>query len=332
MRKKLSIALSALLALALVPLAGVVPAQADSSKGSTLAVQNVTVTPPPSLAGKAAAPAKTITGDHHRIPGAKGGVSALALSSGYHYAGAQETPASGQGYFHSNMYVSQPTCSGAGNHSLAELTMQAGSTSGSYTDNIIEWGYVCEPNAFGDTKVRLFASCWVNGVWQASYVGGCGYVDNGSNAVNLGADLTATGLNHLTLTKKFAIQYNTVACGSDSDGMWIWYDTNWVGCFPLPGGANRLASTFTAGQFFQAFDETYKVASPGACLGMGNDLFPTTTTTPTAYFNTLSHVTTGAANGQFNTAVMTDPTVYGALKLTSAVWRTGGIETGSPNC
>src|SRR3954470_12463409 len=302
------------------------PAQADAGKGGNLAVQNVTVTKPSSLAGKAAAPLKLVKGAHHGVPSKPGQVSTLALPSGYHYAGTNETPAASQAYFHSNMLISQPTCSGAGNHSLAELTVQYGSTTGAYRDNILEFGWACEVNAFtGSNTPHLLASCFRNNVGAGSYTGGCGYVDSGSFATNLGADLGPLGLNYIGLTKKFAIQYNAIPCGAASGGWWIWMD-NWVGCFPTDSAAGHFDSAFTAGQFFQAFGETYKASSPGTCLGMGNDLFPTTTTTPTAYFNTLSHVTSGSANGNFNTAIQTDPTIYGALKLNPQVWRYGGKE------
>lgn len=304
-----------LLALAVVPAQSAPPA----TRGN-LATQDAPLTRPTVITGKPLA-GKPDTGGHHRIPAKAGGVTTQVAPTGYNYAAGQQVPAATQTYFQSNMWISKPTCSVGGTHSLAELTVQDG-TNPSYDDNIIEVGWACEPTVFGDSNIHLFAGCWILGVFQG-WNGGCGYLDNGSNATNLGAVLTAD----LNSVKKVAIQYTTGCAAGGISGWFVYYNAVAVGCFPVNGVANRL--TNTSGELFQAFGEVFK--SGTNCLGMGNDLFPTTTTTATAYFNTLSYQPTGAANAAMNLTATT-PTVWGVLALNSptTVFRYGGRE--APAC
>jgi len=318
MKKRISALLLTMVVLvSLLALGSAGQAQADPGAGN-LATQDTPLVRPKVITGKPIAGTPDV-GGHHRLPAKKGAVTALAAGTGYHYAAGQEVPAATKTYFQSNMWVSKPTCSVSGTHSLAELTVQDG-TNPAYNDNIVEIGWACEPQIFSDTNIHLFAGCWVNGVFQG-WNGGCGYLDNGSNATNLGAILTAD----LNSVKKVAVQYTTGCAAGGGNGWFVYYNAIAVGCFPTPGGANRLATTFTSGEFFQAFGEVYKAGTN--CLGMGNDLFPTTTTTATAYFNSLSYQPTGASNAAMSLSA-TDPTIWGVLALNSptTVFRYGGKE------
>jgi len=340
-----------LLALAVIGVSLLVlgsPSQANPAGPSNLSIDASAppMTKPPILLNAKPAPTKLAKGSQHGVPLKVGSPSTMAAGTGFHYVYAQETPAAVQGYFQSNMWVSSPTlpAGAAPSHTLAELSMQYGNTApGGYRDNIVEVGWAREPMAFPDDKARLFASAWWlnSGVstWCGSYQGGCGYVDNPTNCVDLGVDLTLvpvtwtsctpggilTTRNDLNAVKKFVIQYQATGCGA-SAGIWVYYATDWVGCFPTTGGASRLSSSMTGGQFFQAFGEVHKNSS-GQCIGMGNDLFPVTSTTATAYFNTLSHSATGGpANGNFTSVSATDPTIWGGLWLSNVAFRYGGKE------
>lgn len=343
MRSRIA-ALVAALTLTGVGLLGAVPAQAAPNPAPTgMATQDVAVTKPPSLAGKKAAPFKLATGSSHGLPGVPGqkagvkpggSVAQRCCAVGqYHYAYAQSTvPGSPEPYFQSYILISNPTLPSGSytSHTLGQLSVQAGSNSGSYKDNIAEVGWVREPTAFGDDHVRLFGSCWRLNAWAGSYTGGCGWVDNASNPVNLGADLTSApgGLNLIGQTKKFAIQYSATACGSAAAGQWVWFNTDWVGCWPTDSGSGHFSSYFIGGEFDQAFGEIYK--DWWTCIGMGNDIYPTTSTSGAAYFNTLSWATSGAANGTFTTPAATDPAAWGVLKSSNTAFWYGGIE--QPAC
>jgi len=198
---------------------------------------------------------------------------ASASGPGYYYAGAYQTltGTNNAGGLSANIYIANAfipagQCVSGGDHSLMEI--EASDTSG----NTVEFGWAEEPTAFGDCKPRLFASTWNAGTWSGCYGSGagCNWVDNASNPVNLGADLSSTAAlcngSSLACVKKFTFYYSATACGAASSGWWLQYDGSFVGCFtPSAFGAG-----FTAVTQFQAFGEYYYSGATVPCGDMGN--------------------------------------------------------------
>lgn len=297
------------------------PAQADGGKlpphgGYTAPISGTYKTAPNKPAPK---------GERHMVPPKASGFSTMSLTTGYHYAYGQSTTT--QGSLKTTSWVAKPTGVTSPGHSLWEITAQRGSLSGgAYRDNIVEGGVAVKPGVFGDSNPHLFASAWwLNGTtstWCGSYYGGCGWADNASNTLNVGADVSAD----IGTGKQVALQYQATGCVSNGPGWFLNYAGGWIGCWPTVGGAQRLGPAFTAGDFWQAFGEVNKQGT--SCYQMGNGVFPTTTTSATSYFSALTHSLTGGPAGSFSLGG-SDPTVYGTLAIGASpggTFRYGGTE------
>jgi hypothetical protein len=205
------------------------------------------------------------------FPGKKpgGGVSnRLVTCSNYQYAAGAQTFTGGAnvGGFTANAMVTKPFLnSGAtGCHSLVELAVQSGTTLG----DIVEVGVTVDPTVNGgSSNPFLFVYHWKNG--STTCYNGCGWVDNGSNPINAGANLLSVSTATFPANiKKFNLVHDTsVMCGSSSGGWWAGYDNVYLGCFPDSEWA-APAPTFTTGTAIQAF---WEVASTGTvdCSDMG---------------------------------------------------------------
>lgn len=284
---------------------------------------------------------KVVKGLKHSIPAKSGGVSTQSIpTSGYLYDFAQETPAVAQSSISGNVLGIKPVV-GAQDHSLFEVTMQGGTGN---RQVMIEAGTAVEPVAFAGSanpyNPHFFASIWVNNTWCGSYVGngtcsagGGTWVNyNDTIDVNLGDDL----VGHVGTAKKIALVHATNGCGGTipggEPGTWVYYNTSYVGCFQdkIWTSATPAMGSMTTLPFFQAFWEGIKgVVGSGTCLQLGNGVFPTTTTSPTAYVGSLSHATSGGSAGNFSTYGATYPTQFGMLALSAAnaSFRGGGTET-----
>ena len=184
-----------------------------------------------------AAPVHVSTGGHHHLPpvNAKPG-GFHALSGGgttWVWAGGHQTLSGGNtaGGATANVLVTEPWLDTTNDaHSLGEVAARD-----SATGNTIEIGWTIDQSLNGDTQAHLFTGAWKLGTFLGYNATATGYVDNGSNATNAGANIHSVAID-ATFTnriKPFLIQYdNTVACGSDmSGGWWVKYAGVFVGCY-----------------------------------------------------------------------------------------------------
>jgi len=182
------------------------------------------------------------------------------------------------------MYVAKPfipsgSCVSGGGHSPMELSIRDAA------GNVVEVGVAAEPSAFGDCKPRLFASTWKGngsggGTWNGCYdghTGGCWFIDNSANPINLGADLTTTANlcngTSLSCVKVFQAFYSTTNCGFAASGIFVFYDGVSVGCFYSPAFYNNITPSHWT--IFQGFGEYY-YSGPNKPIGdIGNGISPT---------------------------------------------------------
>ena len=276
MRNKL-MALIAAFAFVVSAAAGISPARADDAKmAASISIPNV------GHWQEAKAPGKwRFSGSDKKSP-----APSPFTGPGYYHVGASEvlTGTDSAGGTSSKMYVAKPfipaaSCVSGGDHSLMELAMR--DTAG----NVVEVGWAAEPSAFGDCKPRLFASTWKgNGsggaTWNGCYdahAASCYFIDNSSNPIDLGADLTSVanlcaGVN-LNCVKVFQAYWSASSCGPASSGIIITYDGSSVGCFYSPAFYNNITpSSWTV---FQGFGEVYYSGPTKPCTDMGNGIAPT---------------------------------------------------------
>jgi hypothetical protein len=192
----------------------------------------------------AAAPSQAVTigtkasvNAAHQLPPANhsaGSFRALSGGTTWVWAGGDQTLAAGStaGGAAASLLVAEPYIDSAhDNHTLAEVAARNASNG-----NTIEVGWTVDPSLNGgSTQPFLFTGAWKLGVFLGYNATATGYVDNGSNPVNAGANLHSVAVDP-TFTnriKQFLIQYdNTVACGSDpSGGWWVKYAGVYVGCY-----------------------------------------------------------------------------------------------------
>lgn len=281
-----------------------------------VAASLATIATPAAAFLAAATPATAVT--PHGVPARQGGVSTLSVNPAYYYAGGQETPAATKTTLGFNVYVADPAVQ-AGDHSLAEFTVQAGT---SYRQAIIEFGWVDDTSHSGHPY--LFASRWVNNAWGGSYVGvGDGWFDASGNCVNLGVDLTAVpvcGSSPQTYTndvgggRALSVQYDSGTACNGGAGWWYYYKGSGIGCYPTSIWSSASPSySFAAGQFFQAFGEVYDDdTTVNPCTDMGTATHGSTKALPAAYFG----------SGSYNGAV----TNMSWTVQTNASWYTiGGV-------
>lgn len=219
---------------------------------------------------------------------------------GYYYAGARQilTGTDRADGLAASMYVSNTYVqNNAGEHSLYELAAQGP------TGNTVEFGIV----RFGTGNIKLFGSTWNAGVWNGCYDGStplCFFVDNTSNPIDLGADLSATAAlcngTSLACVKKFAMYWSVASCGPAASGWRLDYDNVNVGCY-MP---NAFTGGFTNAQQFQAFGEVYYggATKPRTDMGNGKDPNLALGNTGPAYIGSVSLV------NAFPSTVLTDLT------------------------
>jgi len=182
-------------------------------------------------------------------------------------------------------------------HTLWEMAGQAKNASGtSGLCNYIELGTNRDRVVNGDVypalTTHLFGSVWYCGNGPdgtantaddvptfCGYNGGCGYVDNAANAINLGSDITAAN----NIRKNFQILHDPV-----QHVWWLWYDTGYLGSFPDNLGHGQ---TFTSFSVVQTFDEMVTGHKP-SCTDGGNSWLAD---------NTKTFPQTGQENFSFNT-------------------------------
>lgn len=256
---------------------------------------------------------------HHGLQPLNGTMRAALTGSGYYYAGVAQTGVSGAKGMAAKIYVSNPyeQCN-TGEHSVAELAAKD-----TVTDNVIEFGWI-KDGCSG--YPRLFTSYWKNGVWSGCFFACVGWQDNGSNPINLGADLTTVaagcnGTTTLNCVKQFTFQYIVgSACGPAPNGVFFYYDGVNIGCFQ----SNLIPGTGSFDQF-QAFGEVYYGGSTVPCTDMdtfGRYATSTASAAGSAFFGSITYTGTGAPTPSMVLQTSTDSGAYTVASIGSAGNRT----------
>lgn len=199
--------------------------------------------------------ARPLAGTHASGKGRPGGFHVLSCPC-YDYAGMKQTVAS-DGFGISLMSVENPASVTSGEHSLTELSVSNG-------NNTVEWGWTRDPIVCGAGATPcLFASHWINGVWQ-------GYNTGFTNAVGCSPCAGASISGAIGTTKQFGIQY-VVNANPALNAWWMSYNGVFTGAYL----ANRWTSpTFIRGALNQAFSEV-AANSATTCIDMGNGVLAT---------------------------------------------------------
>ena len=250
----------------------------------------------------------------------------------YRYAGGNQV-LTGTDFapgFQANLLVGAPYVDSAnGDHSLTEIAISRNNTHGR---DVAEFGWAAEPNAFGDTKPRLFASYWKDGTWGGTYYGGSLWVDKTPtiHTDDLGADLSsvasATFPNNV---KQFKVVFESpTTCGANvnSGNFDFYYAGTLIGCMPPAQWGNGYGSGST---IFQVFGEVATQRASGlSCSDMGNGkqgnsaVLPLDASDP-AYVGSASLIGPSPATLTTNlTLFNTDVNAYSAFSLGSTGNRT----------
>ena len=244
---------------------------------------------------------------------------ANASGPGYYYAGAVESSVSGANGIGAKIWVANPyiQCN-TGEHSVMEITAKD-----TATGNVIEFGWIKD----GCTGYpRLFTSYWAAGIWSGCFFTCTGWQDNGSNPINLGADLSTVaagcnGTTTLNCVKQFTFQYIASACGPSAAGVFFYYDNVNIGCFQsslIPGTSNF--------DQYQAYSEVYYAGSTVPCTDGGNGKYASSTLSASgsAYFGSLSYTGTAPPTPNFSLNTITDSGAYTAVRLSGRTISVGG--------
>jgi hypothetical protein len=200
-----------------------------------------------------------------------------------------------------NLSIAAPSVASGDFHSLTELAVESADT-----HQIVEVGWTVDPGQYAGnnpSSPHLFAATWTNGVFNGY---GTGFVDIGSNPINLGATLTAG------TAKSFGVQY-----GGTPAGWAVYYDGTQVGYFPATMWSSP---TFATAGFDQAFTEVAANVS-ATCTDAGNGLI--STNTGADVIGSVQYI------GQPTSAVSmatgaTNATYYSITALSARTFRVGG--------
>jgi hypothetical protein len=179
----------------------------------------------------------------------------------YFYAAGQQQPAvPPTDSISAAMNVGNPWVSAYDWHTLTEMAWQ--NTSGT---NNVELGVTRDLTTFGDTKPRIFAYSWINGVGQGYNTN---FVNYSGRTYTVGDDLTAdVGTEQL-----FGISQTATAYWLSYKNTWLGYylKTNWSGYSPSQTPPN--------GGKLQFFGEV-AAGSTTPCTDMGGAPAPLATST-----------------------------------------------------
>jgi hypothetical protein len=239
------------------------------------------------------------TGDFHALSG--GGTTWV-------WAGGDQVLAAGStaGGAAANVLVAEPYLDTTNDaHSLGEVAARNTSNG-----NTIEIGWTIDQSLNGDTQAHLFTGAWKLGTFLGYNATATGYVDNGSNATNAGANIHSVAIDatFANRIKQFLIQYDgTVACGSDpSGGWWVKYAGVYVGCYQNSIWGAGVFTTVNNAEYFGEAATFRTSGKPCSDEGNGNPgntaVLPLDATDP-AFFASTSWV-----NG--STGVTSSNTLY----------------------
>lgn len=205
---------------------------------------------------------------------------------GYYYGGAVQQFTTVTGLASKITIENQYLAPNPGEHTLMEIAIND-----SVTNDTLEWGWVKDGSGAGGP--RLFTGYWVGGVWVNCYFGCSAWHDNGTNPINIGADLTsvATGCNGTTTlgcVKSFQFNYDATPCGPAAHGWYFYYDGVNVGCLE-----SSVVSGMTSGDTSYAFSEVYYGGPSKPKTDMGNGKYGSTAALSAAgpaFFASISNV------------------------------------------
>jgi len=194
---------------------------------------------------------------------------AEAATTYYYVAGQQFLPAGvTTGGVSANLPITQTYVNTSElGHSLFEIDVEKGT---GVNRQLVEFGVDHGALEFGDTKPRLFAGIWVNGVFQGCYAEGCGYIDftPADSTDDLGIDLSSyASLTWPNYNKQFQIIYGGTCSPSGASGWWLRFNGNYLGCFPDTIWSSAGAS-FTSGTAIQAWGEVVTQGTNRPCSDM----------------------------------------------------------------
>jgi hypothetical protein len=246
--------------------------------------------------------------------------SPAAATDTYYYVGGQQVLAAGTTALgvSANVYL-PPTGylnTAELGHSIVELDAEKGSGA---TRQIVEFGITRDQQVFGDTKLHLFASYWINGVWSNCWVEGCGNWQDatpGTSTDDLGRDLSAdAALTFPNNVKAFLIQYDpTTTCGSTAGGWWLKYITTFVGCYP-DDNWTAAGTSFTAATKIQVFSEVVTQLANRSCSDavngkQGSSVVAPLDATDPGYVGSVSLASPTPATATSLSLYQTDSTIY----------------------
>lgn len=237
---------------------------------------------------------------------------AALTGAGYYYAGTSQSGVSGAKGVAAKVWVANPyvQCN-SGEHSILEIAARD-----TVQNNTVEMGWVKDCATGGVPK--LFIYYWQAGVPKACWFGCAAYVDNASNPIDAGADLSTVaagcnGTTTLNCVKQFTFQYIVgSACGPAPNGVFFYYDNVNIGCLQ----SNAIPGT-TSFDEYKLFGEVYYAGATVPCTDMGNGKWPTSTASATgaAYFGSASYTGTGAPTPSLSLAADTDSLAYTAVMV-----------------
>jgi uncharacterized protein (TIGR03382 family) len=235
-------------------------------------------------------------GKRSEVTSADGGVS-------YHYAGVyQFVPASGALGASVQWGQYQPTVLSADSHSLAEISVET-----SDSKQIAEVGWTVDPEYAGDTLPHLFVFHWVDG--KPTCYDGCGW-EQVSQTRYPGMIVTLT-----RDPQQVVFQYMNSA-------WWVWYQSEWIGFFPV----DLWEADFASAGLIQWFAEVAGTQQPSSEMGDG-----VLAAMPNAAFMTNLQVESASGESEMallSPSTVTDPGVY-ELSITEAGFSFGGPGYGS---
>lgn len=241
---------------------------------------------------------------------------AHASGPGYYYAGAAQTLPAGTTVtgVASKIWVANPYMqANSGEHTLMEIAARD-----SVNNNTIEMGWIKDGSGAGGP--RLFVYYWKNGVAGNCYFGCTLWHDNGSNPIDVGADLATVaagcnGTTTLNCVKQFTFQYVASACGPAAAGVFFYYDNVNFGC--LENGAIPSTTAFNTAQ---GFGEVYYGGATVPCTDGGNGKYAISgalSASGPAYFGSFSYVPS-TVTPSMTIQTNTDSGAYTALAITSS--------------
>jgi hypothetical protein len=227
-----------------------------------------------------------------------------ALASGViDYAGGNQTvTATGTT---AGIDIEAPAQVPSGDHSLMEIAADRCGNCG----DTIEVGWTVDPNLNGDSHPHLFGYTWKNGSGQGYNAANPAWVDDTTNATNLGADLNSYVGGAF---KVFSISYQVIS----GTGRWyLFFDNKALGYYL----ASNWTSTFTTTGFQQYFGEVSAPTTSTPCDDMGSGALPGGTSPARIASVTLQGTTTPASLTLFNTSSTTYDAAYNAPTTTRSI-------------